>query len=79
MSSFLKLTSSIINTKYITKITISESEYFINMFRDDMSGFLFGGSGFVSSTSHSITVCQKKNLNDYNIVKKWIDKLDNHL
>ncbi len=72
MSTFLRLSSVIINTKYIQKIIIKPDKYHIEL----MSNNISGGFGFFSSNDYEIKLCANKHPIDYKILQDWIKGLD---
>ena len=73
MSRFLKLTKSIINTNQIRIIDFNKpSEYNIQLVTKEFYGYFLFGSGSIDSSEPYITVCEKKNPEDYKIVSDWI-------
>ena len=73
MSRFLKLTKSIINTNQIRIIDFNKpSEYNIHLVTKEFYGYFLFGSGGIDSSEPYITVCEKKNPEDYKIVSDWI-------
>lgn len=80
MSRFLKLTSRIINIKYINQIYINDSSYQIFINTNNLNGMNFFGLGsirwyddiiYINKDSENESV--KK---DYQIVKEWIEKMN---
>ena len=72
---FIKLSNLIINTSKISTIKISDSQYLIKMDKIDVSGFIFFGSGFLSSNYNEIKVCKNKDKKDYDIIKDYINSI----
>lgn len=72
MSIFLKLSSCIINTKYIQKIIIKPDKYYIKLMSNGISGGMF----YFTSTENEIKICANKNSLDYRILQDWIKKID---
>ena len=73
MSRFLKLTKTIINTKFIQHIDINNDRFIIHLMTNNMDGiFIFAGGSFQSYNTE-IKVCKTKHLNDYKTVSDWID------
>lgn len=76
MSNFLKLTSMLVNTKYIYKILIQPNKYYIYLSSNDgFSGFSICGTGFISSNNSQTycEICKTKHEIDYKIVSDWIN------
>jgi len=74
MSSFLKLSKRIINTRYITRIDVKPTEYKIRLATSQITGFVQLGTGAVQSESHHITLC--KDTGDYEIVTNWLKRME---
>jgi len=78
MSKFIKLTSLVINTSYISKIVINPNKYCIYMVKNEINGShtLFNaGAGLCSSKSHEIEIRDDDPIN-YNIISEWINNID---
>ena len=73
---FIKLSSLLLNTNYIKKISIKPDYYCIDLHDNNFSGFLVFSFGWVSSDSSSIDICKNKDPEDYQIIKKWIEDQD---
>ena len=73
--SFIKLTSMIINTKYITTILLKPSKYYIYIANHNINGFMLLGSGGLNSGKTEIKVCANKNPVDYKTVSDWIEHM----
>lgn len=72
---FLKLTNYVINIRNISYIEKEINQYNIVLNRAPfIDGFLFAGSGGISSKSKYIIVNNDGKTNDYEIVKQWIEK-----
>jgi len=70
MSRFIKLTNSIINTKYISKISFYENpnRYYIQMVPFSRSG----GSSF----DNQISISSEADSQDYKIIDDWYKNID---
>ncbi len=79
MINFIKLSSNIINTKYIHKILVTPNKYYIHIINKNINGFAFFGMGSISSENDVITVCQNTDPFDYKIVTDWINYNPNTL
>ena len=77
MSSFMKLSTIVLNTSQIRKIYMYENKYIIELLSNKMSGYMFYGSGFVSEEKDIVEVCKKNNESDHRIVSDWISCLSN--
>lgn len=74
---FLKLTKFVINMHNVSYIEKSTDSFCIVLNRAPfIDGFLFAGSGAVSSQSKVINVMNDGKTNDYETVKKWMTKID---
>jgi hypothetical protein len=74
MKSFIKLSSIVINTRYINRIHINPSSYSIHLmdnYHGDIigSGIFFWGS---ASSDKVISICSNEQEEDYNTIKDWI-------
>lgn len=78
MSKFLKLTTFLINTKDIHKISIQPNKYVIHVISKKIDGFTFGvygfGTGHLSSSVYEIEVCEKKHSIDYKKITDWVNQ-----
>ena len=78
MTRFLKLTTFLINTKDIHKISIQPNKYIIHVISKKIDGFTFGvygfGTGHLSSSVYEIEVCGKKHINDYKKMMDWVNQ-----
>ena len=72
---FIKLTSLIINTKYINKILISSNKYYIYLANNKISGNMILYSSTVPTDEEEIQICSIKDPQDYKIVSEWIKKM----
>ena len=72
MSSFLKLTKRIINTRYISRIDIEPTGYKIKLITHEMGGIWILGGGGLDSVKSDITLCKTKDKMDYEIVTHWL-------
>jgi len=71
---FIKLTTSILNIKNISKIIIYKNDYEIYHTTALVNGYILFSSGFVSSDSKITRINDKKNPEDYVIFTKWINE-----
>ena len=72
MTTFLKLSSIIINTKYIQKIIIGPGQYYIKLMSNGISGGMF----YFTSIGNEIKICANKDPIDYKILQNWIKETD---
>ena len=73
---FLKLTTRIINSNYIRNISFDENTYWIDILSHNHSGFLIGGTGFLSTNYENITVCREKFPQDFKMITEWISQVN---
>jgi hypothetical protein len=77
MTKLLKLSTIILNTKYIQSIYITPNKYVLRMMNHkiDGGGWRIMGTGMTTIFSHNaeIEVCEKAHPNDYKIITEWID------
>ncbi len=76
MSRFLKLSDFIINTKNINYIQSKPNQYIINMASNNINGSMIFGFGTINSSQYAITVINDNINNDYDIVTKWINNIE---
>jgi hypothetical protein len=76
MSRFLKLSDFIINTKNINYIQSKPNQYIINMASNNINGSMIFGFGTINSSQYAITVINDNINNDYDIVTKWINDIE---
>jgi hypothetical protein len=77
MSKFLKLTYHLINTRYITMISVYRGEYHIHIGKsveNHIQGFTMFGTGFFSRDASTIAIKEKEHPENYKIVTDWIKK-----
>ena len=72
MSKFIKLSTTIINTKYINEILIRPNKYYIYLMTYKVDGFFMFGSGGLISNFKFFKICADKTPNDYKIISDWI-------
>ena len=75
MSKFLKLSYHLINTRYITMISVYEGQYHIHIGKsveNSIQGFTMFGSGFFSRDTSTIVIKEKEHADNYKIVTDWI-------
>lgn len=76
MSRFIKFTNSLINTKYVRKISWENQMYRV-YYHEGVFGLNILTIGFIDEFTKEIKICKTKDPIDYAIMKKWIDKQDN--
>jgi hypothetical protein len=77
MHSFIKLTSMMLNTSKINKITIDNHKYYVYMNNNNTSAFMFFLSGFTISNTDIIEICKYTNYADYTIMTDWMERINN--
>ena len=75
---FLKLSSSIINTRYIKFIDFSNKKYVIHTIDQVNDGYFFFGFGLFESSNSKAVICPEKNPQDYIAIQTWINGLGQH-
>ncbi len=75
MSSFIRLSSRIINSSHIVEILKTPNKYFIIMTNTNVDGFLFMSTGGFGSTPNRIEICCTKNRLDYDVITKFIQQI----
>ena len=79
-SSFIRVGDTVINTRYINNIKISQDNYRINMIGNPIGSFLgsFLGLGGYINTEHNCILISKKDYKyGYDKITKWLS--DNNL
>jgi hypothetical protein len=78
MPKFIRLSTFLLNTNAIQKITITPNKYCIYVVGKQINGLTFNVAGFGVGNLHTYTgeieVCKTKHLTDYKIVTDWINK-----
>jgi hypothetical protein len=65
----------IINILYIKQIEIEKEKYIIHINDNNIKGsYNIFNIGELNSENSKIVISKKTHPNDYNIIKKWIDK-----
>jgi hypothetical protein len=74
MTNFLNLTGmgKILNKLHVVEIVHRPSMYEIRMTNSHFNGMWIVWFGNLTSTQHTIEICEKKNPADYEIVRRWI-------
>lgn len=72
MTTFIKLSFVIINTNYIHRILIRPNKYNIFITNHNVNGFMFFGSGAITSIEDNIEIDAQKNTGDYIYISEWI-------
>jgi hypothetical protein len=73
MSRFLRLSTKIINTRYIETIDILPKLYKISFASKKYDGYIIFGSGGVDMMEHEVEISEEKEPNDYAAVTEWIN------
>jgi hypothetical protein len=76
MMKFIKLSSVIINTNNIKKITLQPNKYYIHFTNNKVDGWFIFGGGTIDSIDDDIEICKTKSPQDYNSISDWISKLN---
>lgn len=71
---FIHLTTRVINKLHIIEIVKKPNKYEIHMTPNKIDGVLFCGSGFVSTNSNIIKICENINKDDYDIVTDLLEQ-----
>ena len=74
MMKFIKLSSVIINTNNIKKITLQPNKYYIHFTHDKVDGWFIFGGGTVDSYTDEIEICKTKSPQDYNSISDLLKK-----
>ena len=77
MSRFIKFTSTLINTRYIRKISLDNEMYKLH-YHDGFFGVYILTLGMIDTCSKEITICKTNDPDDYKIMTEWIEKQDNN-
>ena len=70
---FIKLSTTILNTTKISSIRTQNDKYYINMLHTSISGIYLGLYGSISSYQNQFIVCKQIHKDDYNIMTNWIN------
>lgn len=73
MTSFIRLSKMLINASCIQTVRMHQDMYYITMQRE-VTGWMFVGSGIISSHSHRIEICKQSHEEDYKVITEWIEK-----
>lgn len=72
---FIKLSSQVINTSHIVKITKTPQSYYIYMSTFEITGITLFGSGGIDTSRIVLNVCKDKDEDDYNTITKFIENI----
>jgi hypothetical protein len=75
MSKFINLSSCLLNKLHIVEIIKQPSKYRIYLTNSHFSGSMIFTSGYISSDSNIIEVCENKQPQDYRIITNWIKNM----
>ena len=77
MVGFLKLATILIRISQIKYISHKNDRYTINLMDKGQEGVFVIAVGFMDACKDKITICKKKDADDYTILKKWVDEQNN--
>ena len=77
MSRFIRFTNTLINTRYIRKISLDNDMYKL-YYHDGIFGMNILTIGIIDTCSKEITICKTKDPYDFKIMTAWIEKQDNN-
>ena len=77
MTTFIRLTSTIINISHIQKITIKNDKYFLHLSDKNMNYCYFCPTKNMTPKDTNIEICKQKDLTDHTIMTNWLINLDN--
>jgi len=75
MYKFIKLSTTIINTKYINQILIRPNKYYIQLMNSKVDGFFIFGCGGLTLDPEEFEICASKTPDDYKVVSDWINTI----
>jgi hypothetical protein len=76
MRHFLRLSNLVINTSKIVKIKTFPNQYHIYLNETNFSGHFYIFFGNIASHDNCISIYKDNNIEDFNIVSKWISNID---
>ena len=65
MSTFIRLTSVVLNSLKINKIEINNNMYVLHLINNKIDGFFLFSSGFIDACNDKIVICKNKDPMDY--------------
>ena len=77
MSHFIRFTNTLINTRYIRKISLDNDMYKL-YYHDGIFGMNILTIGLIDTCSKEITICKTEHPYDFEIMTAWIEKQDNN-
>jgi hypothetical protein len=69
---FIRLSSLVINPRYIETITIEPDKFVIRYSQKGLSGYFILGGGAIDTYNWNLEICKTKHNEDYQRIKKWI-------
>jgi len=75
MKQFINLSTRVINKLHIIEIVKKPNNYTIVMSMSHIHGWLLFSSGNLETDSNIIDICEKNNKHDYDIITKFIEKV----
>ena len=77
-TSFIRLTTVVLNTAGIRKIEIIPNKYIVHTSpMGEFSGMVVVGTGYISSdTDGRYVICRKRDPQDFHMMETWIDRLN---
>ena len=75
MHNFIKLSSYVINTKFISKINFSNDIFSIYFSNHHISGYHILSFGVINSTENLIHISKEKDPIDFNIFNIWFNNI----
>jgi hypothetical protein len=76
MKHFINLSTRVINKLHIIEIVKYPGKYTIYMNNNNINGLFLFSFGSISNTYNSITICEKDDKKDYDIITNFITSLD---
>ena len=76
MTTFIKLTSTIINISHIQKITIKNDKYVLHLSDKNMNYCYLCPTKNRTQKDTNIEICKQKDLTDHTLMTNWIINLD---
>lgn len=77
MSRFIRFSNTLINTRYIRKISLDNDMYKL-YYHDGIFGMNIITIGIIDTCCKEITICKTKDPYDFEIMTAWIEKQDNN-
>ena len=76
MKQFINLSTRVINKLHIIEIVKKPNNYTITMSISNIDGWLLFSTGNLETKSNIIDICEKNNKHDYDIITKFIEKVE---